>query len=322
MLTLIIALSAPANAATVGYCHPVDIASMNTEYTRASNVSSVAFSQAQEKTSAMSHALSQYAEAIDLFGQNTPQLNRDREKALRVTFNREYAQLSAFANTMMDDFDQTFLLALDRNIASIGGKIEVCEGQIPVGRTLPGMPTRFKTNPSCVGDDLNSRISAAMDQDKELIAAIDEIIALVWPTISIDVTPIANIGEADEYLNLDTIIQTHFSSDLREIAQEDDMARTPIMAKIEQGATKEERQAMVTEAHAIDADTAAKRTALAAPVIQAIEAANKKRTKKGAPTVGWCLNPPLLGGCHGQDVTETLMPTLMAVKKVRKALEP
>jgi hypothetical protein len=306
MLTLIIALSAPANADTVGYCHPADIASMNTEYTRASNVSSVAFSQAQERTSAMSHALSQYAEAIDLFGENTPQLNRDREKALRVTFNREYAQLSAFANTMMDDFDQTFLLALDRNIASIGGKVETCEGQIPVGRALPGMPTRFKTNPSCVGDDLNSKIS----------------VALVWPTISIDVTPAANIGEADEYLNLDTLIQTHFSSDLRLIAQEDDTARTPIMAKIEQGATKEERQAMVAEAHAIDANTAAKRTALAAPIIRVIEAANKKRTKKGAPTVGWCLNPSLLGGCHGQDVTETLMPTLMAIKKVRTALEP
>ena len=320
MLTLIIALSTSASASPSGYYHPADIASMNTQYTRASDVASVAFSQAQEKTSAMSQALSQYAEAIDLYGTQTPSLHIDREKSLRTTFNREYAQLSIFSNAMLDDFDQTFLEALDRNITQLGLNVTVCEGQVPVGRALPGMPARFKKNEDCVGEDLNGKLSNAMDKDKRLITAIDEIIALVWPSITIDETPTANIGDADEYLNLHTIMQAHFSDDLRRISQEDDTARTPIMAKIEQGASKEERQGMVALAHEIDAATAKKRTDLAAPVIKAIENANHKRAKKGAATVGWCLNPLLLGGCQGTDMTEALMPTLLKTKKVKKAL--
>lgn len=319
MITVLIALSTVSSANATGYYHPADIAAQSDQYARATEVASSAFSKAQERTGAMSHALAQYSQNIGLYGAATPSTLSGREHALTVVFNREHAQLAVFTNAMMDDFDQTFLSALDRQVTAHTGELTICEATVAIGRALPGMPTRQKENPDCVGSNLNEVLATAMDADPILIADIDEIIALQWPTISINNAPDSAVGNGDGYLHLGTIMNQHFGQSLARIEHEDEAARLPIMAKIEQGATKAERQAMIAQAHAIDADTAAKQAALAAPIIAALNTANAKRQKKGSAAVAWCLTPAILGGCIGEDVTDTLMPTLLDIRKVEKA---
>lgn len=314
---LALMLASLAQAGETGHFHPPELAARSALYAQASEASGARFRDAQSNLEAVATALLDYQVALDLLGDRAPAAERERLTELRTRFNRERAVLQAFANTMIEDFDNEFGEAMSRALPE--GAVS-CPPTIADGPSLPGIPAATRPNPACKGADLNDSIAEAMDADPQLRSAIEEILALEWPTITLDDSPQAVLGGGDAWIGVSPWFETAVPGRLKAIDRADAEARLPFEAAIEQGADKEALAELVREARAVTAKTAASRASLAAPVFSVSDAWMSKRAKKGKATAGWCANPALFGGCAGQDVTEDVGGELLAWKKTAKVI--
>lgn len=299
-----------------GYYHPDDIAMASQVYARAATEAGGSFEAATSRSEAMARALEDYELALDLLGDVAPAAERTRHQELLTRYNREHAKLEAFAGVMMEDFDAELTGAMERAIQSTAPDAVECAAMIPQGKPIPGIRQRMIANPDCKGDDLNAAIAAAMDADPELNEAIDEILALEWPAITMDEEP---QGQASPHAHVDTFLRPLVQDELKRIDRADEDARIPMEAAIEEGATKDELAKLVEEGRAITAATAAARAELAAPILEAAEKRWSK-LRKGESMPGWCANPRNLGGCAGDDLTGELKELLEDDAKFLKAL--
>ena len=302
-----------------GFYHPADVAPRSEAYARASNSAGTAFEEKQNQAQSLAAALQAYEEALDLAGSRAPAAERQRLETVRTAFNRSFAVFEAFAVTMMEDFDAEFIGAMERAAAAVGGD-QICEGQIPDGKPMPGIRPRMKSNPDCKGEDLNGAVAEAMDADAALASAIDEILALEWPAMGVAAEAQAPLGDGARYIHLDVFMRTGAARTLQRIDQADDEARLAFQADIESGASTEELEKHLDKAREITARTAQRRAMAAESAIVAADKILAKWTKKGEPATAWCLNPEALGGCSGTDATGELVSRLLDEKKIIKAL--
>lgn len=308
-----------SSAFAAGFYHPADIARESALYDKAAATAGGTFEQAQKQAEAYAIALRDYELALDLLGERAPAGERERQAQLEKEFHREFAVLEAFANTMMEDFDAVFGAALERALAKHPGAVE-CEAVIATGAALPGMPAPTKKNPACKGDDLNATIAKAMDGDATLRRELDEILGLPWPELKLDAAPQPVVGGGTRYVHVDAMFRKLAPDALRRIDQQDEDARLPLQAAVEEGTAKRNADELRAKAAAIDQATRDRRAALAAPVLSAAQAASEKWAKKGEPTVGFCANPATLGGCSGTEATDAIVARWAADKKVLAAL--
>jgi hypothetical protein len=181
------------------------------------------------------------------------------------------------------------------------------------------MPTHRTPNPDCQGEDLNAALAAAVDADAALEATITEILGRPWPEIGLDAAPQAPVGGDARWIEVRDLMMAGARSALQRIDQRDDDARGKIEAAIEQGGSVEELRRLTPEADRIEAETAAARAALAAPILAVAEARMAKKWG-GEPATGWCANPGPLGGCTGEDASRALVSRLLEDSKVARAL--
>jgi hypothetical protein len=301
-----------------GTYDPDDVAARSSLFAKASDVAGTTFQDRSETASALAAALRRYETSLDLLGARAPAAERERRAAIRTAFNREFAVLQAFSDTMMDDFDAEFRAAVQRAVKGLGD-VKECKREIPDGRPLPGLPARTKPNPDCGGEDLSPRIADAIDGDPKLQRAIDEILRLEWPKLTVPSQAMAVIGGGDRWVEPYALVAKAAPKNLRAIDQADEDAREAFAAAIEAGSPKEELARLKDDADRVTAATAARRSALAEPLLAASGAALAKWRKKEAAS-GWCANPTFLGGCVGADATAELVPRLLADAKVARAI--
>ena len=313
MLALMLAVLANAG----GHYTPGDTAANSALYAKAAEVAGTRFRDHQARSEAVALALDEYRTGLDLLGDRALADDTARLDRLSKQFARERAVLQAFATAMMEDFDGVFQAALARALPADAVQ---CQARLPTGPALPGMPAPMEDNPDCTGEDLNRSLGAAMDADPVLNAAIEEILALEWPEITIDAAAQQPVGEAERWISVTPWFRGAAGGALKAIDRADEQARLPFEAAIEQGADKAALQSMVDDARKVTEATAGRRAALAAPILLAAEAWSAKRSKKGNPGVAWCANPALLGGCVGEDASASAGAELRADKKVAKAL--
>jgi hypothetical protein len=316
---LLLALSTLAYADSAGFYHPNDIATASALFGRAADSAGVTFEERSAKAEGIAGALRDYELALDLLAVRAPVDEHVRLEELDRQFNREFAVLQVFSDAMMDDFMREFEASLERALADLPGAIP-CEREIADGPQIPGMRTRTKANPECRGEDLNARLAATMDADPTLGAAIAEILALEWPDLSVNPSAQTPSGGGERHVHVDALLRAGARSALRDIDADDEQARLPFEAAIEEGASKEELERLVADAQRVTEQTATRRGALAAPVLAAASKVTAKWTKKGEPATGWCANPVLFGGCTGADDTGELVPRLLEQAKVANAL--
>lgn len=310
MLALVsIALAAP------GFWHPSDVARGSRAFAEGSDRSMAGASGAQDAVRAMSVALADYEEALDLLGPAAPAAEREQLDAMEKAYNRDHAVLQAFADALVGDFDLAFGDAIERALAGRPDAVR-CEREIPDGPSLPGMRMRTKANPDCVGEDLNDGLAKALDADPVLKARLDEVLSRAWPVLDVPTGPVPPIGGAGRWVGVAPFWNKAAPRALRDIRRADEDARVPFEAAIEQGADTEAKRALVAEAKAVDAATAAGRAALAAPVHARAAAVLAKK----APDVGWCARPAAIGGCEGADATGEIASMLLADKKLLRLL--
>lgn len=316
LLTLIsVALASPS-----GFYHPADLTAKSARFAEANRSAGTAYEAASRRAVELARALNDYREALDLLGDAAPAEERERLERLEQDFHRQHARARAFADVLVEDFDVVFTDALERAVEGLGVEVTACEREIPDGPQVPGMRPRTKQNPACQGKDLNAEIAARMDADPTLQAELADILSIPWPTLDLPAEPQPVLGGGERSLQVRALLQQGAPRALADISRQDDQARMPFEAAIEAGAGKQELAAMVQAAREVTEQTAARRAALAAPVLLAAKGALDRWAKKGEPTTGWCANPPALGGCQPPDATEALVPRLLAHKKVARAL--
>jgi hypothetical protein len=312
--TMILLLAPAALAEPVGFYHPEDIAPRSELFAEASANLSGPFEQRAGALEQLAVALRHYREALDLLGDRAPQAERERLEAIEKSFHRQEAELQAFADALVGDFDGAMRGAMERAAASYGEAMR-CQGQIAAGPRVPGMPVKTQKNPECQGRDLNADIAAAMDADAELKAVVDEVLGREWPAVTFPEEPQAPVGAGEQWLSVRDLLVAGARDALRAIDREDDQARMAVEAALEQGdADLEALKATVT---GIEQRTAEARAALAAPLLALAEA---RLAKLKEPPTAWCANPRLLGGCTATDRSTDLVGKLLDDKKFAKAL--
>ena len=314
MLTLLLTGTALAG----GFYHPIDIAGESTMFVDAAEQSTKPMEALNRTLGGLSAALIAYEEALDLLGDAAPDDERERLTQLRTEYNREFAQLQAFADAVVEDFDAEFTSAMERAMRP-HADAQVCERMVAAGRALPGMPARMEKNPACKGEDLNAAIAAAMDADPALKQAVSEITSATWPTVDLTPTPQAPVGPTEAWIDVRSFIGALAGDRLRQISREDDRDRAEFEMSIAEGASKEELARYVQEAEQLTLRTAQARAEVAAPLLESAEAVLEKWSSKGKPATGWCVNPAVLGGCSGAAADADLVQALIDDKKVQKA---
>lgn len=308
----ILLLSALASAGP-GHVHPSEIARHSGLYTKAAESAGAKFQQIEAKSEAMAAALAAYETSLDLLGDKAPASERARLQELRRTFNRERSVLQAFATTLMEDFDTEFSQAMERVLPK---GAEICEPTVSEGAALPGMPARTKPNPDCKGEDLNQQTATRMDADPSLKAAVEEMLSLEWPSLTLEAQAQAPIG-ASTWIPVETFFKQVAGAQLKQIDRADEEARLPFAAALEAGASREELESLREQARKVTDRTAAARASLARETIEVVPA---RSDRKGVPALGWCANPALFGGCTGTEATSEHIQAILADKKVSKTL--
>ncbi|MCB9671802.1 MAG: hypothetical protein H6734_20160 [Alphaproteobacteria bacterium] len=299
-------------AALAGFYHPRDVAAESGMYGSVAQVAATRASDAQQRARSLALALQDYEEALDLLGPAASEAERARLHALTRQYNRELAVLQAAVDRLVGGFDAAFVASMERALAKHPGAVR-CERDVATGPSIPGLGARTQRNPACQGDDLNSAIAAVMDADPRLAADLDVLDAAL-PGFTLEPVPTSIV--ADRWIGVAPFFQAAAGKALKGIRRADEEARLPIEAAIEQGASREELEALKPRAEAIDADTARRRAELGVPVLARADAVLAKK----APGVGWCAQPATLGGCTGTDATAELAAVLRADKKLQKAL--
>jgi hypothetical protein len=314
-----------AFANDAGFYHPADVASVSEAFAEVNGPAAEGYHALSTAARTAASALNHYEESLDLLGASATQAERDRHAALTSRFHRDFAVAQDFAAAVLDDTETSFAVGLESAISTLSTPPTVCEkpssgtSVTSTGMRLPGRASR---EAACEGEDKNGEIAALIDGNEAVRTAIREISGRKWPALQLETAPQAPTGWADAtgWLDLRKLFTTAAGDPLAQIIEADEDARATFEEAITEGTTVEERQAMVSQAEQVTAQTAASRAALARPVIAAIEGWNTKRQKKGLSTVALCANPVELGGCAGTDLTLEVLEPLLTDKKVRKAL--
>lgn len=319
MIALLFALT--ASAEPVGYHHPTDVAAASAEFRRCQDSAGVTFQSIEDRASGIAAALVTWEENLDLLGDRAPAAEREALEAARTRFDREMAVLQGFAGDLVDGFQTSFGDALDRQLERRGEVAECRPRQQSGPRSRPSFGGGGSDAPdTCPGADLNAELAAAMDADPALVSAIDALLAREWPTLSTDFTPRPVIGEGSRALDVGRVFRSAGADALRSITQQDEDARLPLQAALEQDADEATLARLAEQGRAITARTAAARAAWAAPVLTAMQGALATWTKRGEPATAWCATPQAVGGCDTPDATSELLDRLLAEPKVKKAL--
>jgi hypothetical protein len=310
---------AVAQAEPIGHWHPDDLAPRSTVFRTSSEKLQEPFGARSSALEQLARALREYREGLDLLGASASQAERERLDQLEKEFERQRVTLQTFADELVADYDEAFMASVERALGAAGGEVEECPDQIADGPSIPGIPGRSKKNPDCHGPELNGSLAATVDSDSELTASLGEILSRPWPAVELERTAQAPVGGTERWILVRDLFAAGTREELKAIDQEDDQARLRIEAAIEEGASVAELKKLEPEVQRIEAQTAARRSALAAPVLAAVD---KRVAKKwaGEPSTGWCAQPVLLGGCAGQDATKELVSRLLDDPKIAKAL--
>jgi hypothetical protein len=314
---LALLLLAPSATAERAYYHPDNVGPHSELFGQASAHVAARFERIQAEMAKASPLLVSLDEGTALCSERAPESFSAYASALRGESNLAQAKVQAFVDTLVEDFEVTFGGAMERVLeqAAEGYELELCQAagiHALMGRS------------QCEGTDLAPRIGQHMDGDEQLQADVQEILALEWPGFALQgstqpVIPVTGVGS---FVDLDTLTDALIRERIAQAKARHAQALESIEADLEEGETQAVRDAALGKAQDFRVIYEQEMVGLGEELFTAMESALPRLQKKGAPAaVGVCANPPGLGGCAGEDVTEQLVPLLLSDKKLLKALQ-
>lgn len=306
-MLLTLALVSLGGTPAPAYYHPDDIAARSARFAEAARAIEPAFARAEKEGDRYGEALTSLELGVALLGGDAPKELVDWADATRRSLTGQFLRVQKFSGLVQDDFSGVFGAAMERALPT------VTKGYAAVECQATGIAAMMRRS-TCVGTDLNLELAKAIDADATLKQEVASILSLEWPTVTVEPrawAPVALTGtrtwvrgsmvaRALVAERLDARLDA-FERALDPLSDGLD-ARDP--AAVEKaGVEKQKYLAGLGE------EGRALRTAIAAALARG-------EKKGGATEVGWCANPPALGGCAGEDVTEPVLTALRADRKL------
>lgn len=306
--TLLIATSL---AAEPGFYSADGVAAASATFTRYAEALGPRFEQAQSNLGVASQAAADLETSVLLLGDRSPAELRQASDSLRRQTTVTYLRVQAHISLLEDDSTKIFSDAMDRAIAGLGDRYTLSECTPASGIAAMTGPGRGGTR--CEGTDLNKTLAAAMDKDPALNAAVDEILSIEWPSMTLEKTPrdAIPLTGTDTYLSLTPLAEKLIGSQLKKLNDQLETELEPLYDRIDEGdaaalASAEEARARYEAAMAAEGEK--------------LLAALDKRLGKMGQDVAICPNPTSLGGCPGTPADDSLTRQLAADRKLAKML--
>lgn len=308
---------APPAVGGGAYYHPDDVARRSMALQRASEAMVPAFERVQGALQRYAEPLSDLDRDVTISGARAGEALQAHALQLRTDAARGRLAAQAFVDDLTEGFEAAFGAALQRALEAEAGGLEVrqCGAR--------GVDALVGRNP-CSGTDLNGRLAARMDQDPVLAREIQQLSQRPWPEFALAPSTQAAVpvtGDA-RYVRMDPLVDALLAQAVAEAqgrhraAWDDPEAGLP---DEEEGL--EARQEAVERGEALRQRYDAELVGLGETFFPALEAALGRAAKKGLPAdVGLCPNPTALGGCAGEDVTDVLLPALLADRRLLRDL--
>jgi hypothetical protein len=295
-------LMTAAFAGTPAYYHPDDIAARSARFKEVAEVIQPKFERGQDVVARLSGALADLEIAVGLLGTDAPEGLTSWSQLTRRQVTGQYLRLNKHAELVQEDFSKVFLDALGRALPRVGAGKDLVECQ------AKGVEAMMH-HTSCVGEDLNGPLAAAIDSDGQLGRELASILSIDWPTIAVDPQPqvVVPLTGTTRWVDLAALGHTFLQArlDARKDVFEHDLA--PF-----EDALDAKDPAAIARAGEMKATYLARLGADGA-VLRAAAAEALGRSRKAPREVGLCANPAALGGRHrgrpcgaqgGQEVHE------------------
>ncbi len=304
-------LSSALASPTPAWYDPNRVASKSDAFASFSEQSSPRFDALQSELSRASSALADLEMGVLSIGDRAPPELISHMNMLRRQAAHGYLVAQAYVDTLQEDSANTFGSALERALLSLAETHSLKECIRPTGMAAMG-PGR--AGPKCEGEDVSAKVAEGLDADPQLAADIKEILSIEWPDLKLTPSeqPVIALSGNQNHLRMSALLQTLAPGRFESLGASLEKSLAPLRAQLE---GPEPEQALV------------KAKALRAQYEQAVAAVGNEILETIAPvlekqggSVGVCTNPVSLGGCPGQDLTDSRLSKLAADRKVRKRL--
>ena len=165
---------------------------------------------------------------------------------------------------------------------------------------------------------MNSAIATRMDADEALQDAVKSILAVEWPLVDFTPKTLPSVALKEEgaqgYVRVGALSQAFLSEALSAIEAKLERQLVPLQALLESGEESAKETALREAAQhrmAFNAEVAE----LGNRLFSAMEAGLKKQT------VALCPNPPVFGGCPGDDQTDSILQALQDSRRFQRAVD-
>lgn len=310
MSRLLLALAGLALAEEAAWYHPDDVAKASAVFQKVAERTGPAFETRQRDVDRAGAALEDLETGVMLLGDDAPAPVRAWSDDTRRHVTGQVMRLQRHVDLLQEDYGKVFGDALERalGVTAKGYAVKECGGV-----SLMGMRKR----PDCVGTDLNPQLARVIDADPLLAAELDAIAKVEWPTVELPTSqlPVVAMTGTARWVDGGALARKLVAARLEQRREELDRQVGPLL---EEGTTEETvakaKELREAWAKVVAADGKALRD-LVTDTLQRL-------AKKGGPAeVGWCANPPALGGCQGEDATIAVLTALGEDKKFGKAVE-
>lgn len=307
-------LVSSALAAPPAHYDPDRVAAGSTVFRGFSEQAAPRFDDLQSELSRASSTTAALDKGMLALGDRAPADQRERVTRIRRETAHGFLVAQAWVDTLQEDSATTFGAAMDRALATQKSQFDLKECTRPRGMAAMG-PARQGPRSSCEGEDVSTTISQALDADAGLAAEVQDILSVPWPGLSS--TPeaqgvVALTGTA-AHVQMAALLDALAPGEFESLGKALGAQQAPLQARLEGNENVEANlQALQDLRSSYEQDVAA----LGARLLAAIE---PTLAKQGG-SIGICANPPTLGGCPGEDVSETLLAELAENRKVQKRL--
>jgi len=310
MLAVLLA-AAPTYAAA--YYDPDDVARVSTVFNAAAEKLGPMFDEHQAELTKVGVSLEELELGVALLGPACPEATRAWALETRKQVTAQFLLVQRHVDGIQDGYGKAFGDALGRALPKVPGGATATQCQAK-GPSLG--PTMGKST-SCSGDDLNAAIAKVIDADPVLQKAVADLNGAAWPELALAPAPqpvVPITGDAN-WMNLGAVAKALIPDTLS-------AAKDSLEADLEglrEGLESRDPQARSAAQEKKDAYLA-KLTANGTTLRGLLDDAVRGK-KKGTPSIGYCANPPGLGGCPGTEVTDAMIAQLRADPKLTKAID-
>ncbi|MEE2752112.1 MAG: hypothetical protein VX519_11840 [Myxococcota bacterium] len=297
---------------TPAWYDPNRVASQSSAFAGFSEQSVPRFDALQAELSQASSALAQLEMGVLAVGERaSPELVSHMD-TLRRQAAHGYLVAQAYVDTLQEDSANTFGSALERALLALAETHSLQECVRPTGMAAMG-PGR--SGPNCEGEDMSVKVAEALDADAQLAADIEEILSIEWPDLKLPPSEqsVIPLSGDQNYLRMSALLQNLAPGRFTALGSSLEESLAPLRPQLE----GPEPEKALAEAEALRAEYEQAVAAVGSEILDAIAPVLEKQ----GGSVGICANPASLGGCPGEDLTDSRLSKLAGDRKVRKRLK-